>query len=295
MAQEIDALLQESREFPPSEEFRRDANINDPAIWAKAAKDREKFWAGWAEQLDWHTKWDHVLEWNAPYAKWFIGGTLNASFNCLDRHLEKRGDKVALIWEGEPGEVRRITYSALHAEVSQVRERAEVPRRRERRSRRDLHAADPRGRRGHARVRAHRRDPLRRLRRLLRRRAEGPHPGRKRRSSCITATSGYRRGTIVPLKKTTDAAVADCPSIEHVVVVRRRPKTKSRCRKAATSGTTTLMATAEAWCEPEWVDSEHMLYVLYTSGSTGKPKGIIHTTGGYLTECLATTASGSSI
>src|SRR3712207_6547829 len=117
MAQEIDALLQENREFPPSDEFRRAANVNDPAVWEKAAKDPQKFWAGWAEQLDWHTKWDTVLEWDPPYAKWFGGGTLNASFNCLDRHLEKNSDKVALLWEGEPGEVHRITYSALHADV----------------------------------------------------------------------------------------------------------------------------------------------------------------------------------
>src|SRR5688572_21462613 len=118
MAQEIDALLQENREFPPSDEFRRTANANDPEVWAKADLDREWFWAGWAEQLDWQTKWTRVLEWDPPHAKWFVGGTLNSSYNCLDRHLETRGDKLALIWEGEPGEIRRITYRELHVEVS---------------------------------------------------------------------------------------------------------------------------------------------------------------------------------
>src|SRR5215212_9279979 len=118
MANEIDALLQEHRTFPPAEEFRQQANIQDPAVWAKAQRDREGFWAGWAEQLDWETKWDTVLEWNPPYAKWFVGGRLNASYNCLDRHLATRGEKTAIIWEGEPGEVRRITYRELHAEVS---------------------------------------------------------------------------------------------------------------------------------------------------------------------------------
>src|SRR5687768_6731135 len=103
MSQEIDALLHENREFPPSEDFQRQANANDPDLWATAASDREAFWAGWAEQLDWQTKWNQVLEWNAPDAKWFVGGKLNAAYNCLDRHLEKRGDKPALIWEGEPG------------------------------------------------------------------------------------------------------------------------------------------------------------------------------------------------
>ena len=113
MANEIDALLQETREFPPAESFRKQANINDPAIYDKARKDRLAFWAGWAEQLDWNKKWDKVLEWNPPHAKWFVGGTINVSANCLDRHLQKRGDKIALIWEGEPGEIRRITYREL--------------------------------------------------------------------------------------------------------------------------------------------------------------------------------------
>src|SRR3954469_18797562 len=119
MANEIDALLQEHREFPPSDEFRKQANINDAAIYAKAAQDREGFWAGWAEQLDWKTKWDKVLEWNPPYAKWFTGGQLNASYNCLDRHLATRGDKTAIIFEGEPGDTRTLTYRQLHAEVCQ--------------------------------------------------------------------------------------------------------------------------------------------------------------------------------
>src|SRR5512141_2540568 len=105
MANEVDALLQENREFPPSNDFRRNANIGDPAIYSKAKNDRERFWEGWAEQLDWQKKWDRVLEWNPPYAKWFVGGKLNASYNFLDRHLDKRGDKLAVIWEGEPGEV----------------------------------------------------------------------------------------------------------------------------------------------------------------------------------------------
>jgi acetyl-CoA synthetase len=287
MAQEIDALLQESREFPPSEEFRRNANVSDPAIWAKAAKDREAFWSGWAGQLDWHTKWDKVLEWEAPYAKWFTGGKLNASFNCLDRHLEKRGDKVALLWEGEPGEIRRITYSALHADVCRF-----------------ANALKSLGVREGDRVAIYLPlVPEAVVAMLACARIGAVHSvvfggfssdALKDRIQdatakvCITATSGYRRGTIVPLKKTTDAAVADCPSIEHVVVVRRRAEDEVTMQEGRDVWYHEVMASAGAWCEPEWVDSEHMLYVLYTSGSTGKPKGIVHTTGGYLTGCLAT-------
>ncbi len=286
MAHEIDALLQESREFPPSDEFRKNANVNDPAIWSKASKDREAFWAGWAEQLDWHTKWDKVLEWEAPYAKWFTGGTLNASFNCLDRHLEKRGDKVALIWEGEPGEIRRITYSALHADVCKFANALK-----------SLGVVE-----GDVVAIYLPLIPEAVVAMLACARIGAIHSvvfggfsadalkdriQDAKAKVCITATSGYRRGTIVPLKKTTDAAVADCPTIEHVVVVRRRfeDEVTMSDRDAWYHD---VMSTADAWCEPEWVDSEHMLYVLYTSGSTGKPKGIIHTTGGYLTGCLAT-------
>src|SRR5579859_7019731 len=116
MANEIDALLHEHRTFPPSTEFKKNANAKDESVYN--ITDREKFWAGWADQLTWEKKWDRVLEWNAPYAKWFVGGRLNASANCLDRHLQTRGDKKAIIWEGEPGDTRTYTYRQLHAEVS---------------------------------------------------------------------------------------------------------------------------------------------------------------------------------
>src|SRR2546423_13663502 len=102
----FDALLQEDRRFPPSEEFRAQANVSDPSVYADALRDREGFWASWAKQLDWETPWNTVLEWKPPYAKWFVGGKLNVSANCLDRHLATRGDKLAVIWEGEPGDVR---------------------------------------------------------------------------------------------------------------------------------------------------------------------------------------------
>ena len=287
MAQEIDALLQENREFPPSDEFRRAANVTDPEIWAKADADREGFWAGWAEQLDWHTKWNRVLEWDPPNAKWFAGGTLNASYNCLDRHLETRGDKLALIWEGEPGEVRRITYRELHAEVSKF-----------------ANALKSLGIQSGDRVAIYMPLIVEAVVAMLACARIGAihsvvfggfsadalkdriHD--QEAKLVITATSGYRRGTVVPLKKTTDAAVADSPSIEKVIVVRRRAEDEVTMQDGRDLWYDDVMASADAVCEPTWVDSEHLLYILYTSGSTGKPKGIVHTTGGYLTGCLAT-------
>jgi len=287
MAQEIDALLQESREFPPSDDFRGQANVTDPAIWAKAKADREGFWAGWAEQLDWQTKWNRVLEWNPPYAKWFVGGTLNASYNCLDRHLAARGDKVALIWEGEPGDIRRVTYRELHAEVSKF---ANVLK---------SHGIE-RGDRVAIYL------PLiveAVVAMLACARIGAVHSvvfggfssdALKDRIQdaaaklVITASTGYRRGTVVPLKKTTDAAVSECPTIEHVIVIRRRAEDDVAMQQDRDVWYHDAMAGADASCEAVPLDSEHMLYMLYTSGSTGKPKGIVHTTGGYLTECYAT-------
>ncbi|HUP62998.1 MAG TPA: acetate--CoA ligase [Thermoanaerobaculia bacterium] len=287
MAHEIDALLQETREFPPSEDFRRNANVNDPAVWAKAKADREGFWAGWAEQLDWHTRWERVLDWNPPYAKWFVGGTLNASYNCIDRHLDARGDKVALIWEGEPGEIRRVTYRELHAEVSRF-----------------ANALKSLGVQSGDRVAIYLPLIVEAVVAMLAcARIGAAHSvvfggfsadALKDRIQdlaaklVITASSGFRRGTLVPLKKTTDTAVAECPTIQHVVVVRRRSEDDVPMQDGRDVWYHDVIASADAACEPEWVDSEHMLYMLYTSGSTGKPKGIIHATGGYLTQCLAT-------
>jgi len=294
MANEIDALLQEDREFPASEPFRKNANVNDPAVYKKASEDRLRFWESWAEQLDWQTKWNTVLEWKPPYAKWFLGGKLNASYNCLDRHLEKRGDKNALIWEGEPGEIRHITYRQLHAEVSKF-----------------ANALKSLGVVSGDRVAIYMPlIPEAVVAMLACARIGAVHSVvfggfsaealRDRIQDAqakvlITATSGYRRGNLVPLKKVADTAAADCPSIEHVVVVMRRPAAEENedtlSMRTGDRWYHELLEAADAECPPEWVDSEHMLYTLYTSGTTGKPKGIVHTTGGYLTGCLATTKS----
>jgi acetyl-CoA synthetase len=288
MANEIDALLQETREFPPSDDFRRQANANDPEIWAKASADREAYWAGWAEELDWQTKWDRVLEWNAPDAKWFVGGTLNASVNCLDRHLELRGDKLALIWEGEPGDIRRVTYRELHAEVSRF-----------------ANVLKSLGIASGDRVAIYMPLVVEAVVAMLAcARIGAAHSVvfggfssdalRDRIQDAeaklvVTATTGWRRGTLVPLKKMTDTAVAECPTITNVITVRRNADDDAPMQDGRDLWWHVLMAGADARCEPTYVDSEHMLYMLYTSGSTGKPKGIIHTTGGYLTGCYATT------
>ncbi len=289
----IDALLQETRTFPPSDELRSRANINDPSIYEKALADREGFWAGWAEQLDWQTKWTSILEWDAPYAKWFVGGTLNASYNCLDRHLATRGDKTALIWEGEPGEVRTLTYRDLHTEVSKF-----------------ANVLKSLGIQDGDRVAIYMPMIVEAVVAMLAcARIGAVHSVvfggfsaealRDRIQDAeakllITATAGYRRGNLVPLKKVADTAVADCPSIQSVVVVMRRPAAEElddtiSMQPQRDHWYHELMASADPNCPPLFVDSEHMLYTLYTSGTTGKPKGIIHTTGGYLTGCYATT------
>jgi len=289
----FDALLTEEREFPPSSSFMAKANISDDSIYEIARKDPEGYWASWAEQLDWETPWTKILEWNPPHAKWFVGGRLNASYNCLDRHLDKNGEKTAIIWEGEPGDTRRYTYRELHAEVSRFanglkklgvvlgdRVAIYLPMIPE-----AVIAMLACARIGAVHSVVFGGFSAESLRDRIQD-AEA--------KILITATSGYRRGNPVPLKKVGDAAVEECPSITNVVVVMRRA--------AADEAEETInmhpgrdiwyhdvIRSAEEHCPPTWVDSEQMLYTLYTSGTTGKPKGIIHTTGGYLTGCYATT------
>jgi acetyl-CoA synthetase len=284
----IETLLDEQRTFPPPAAFRAAAHVRDQGPYERAQRDREGYWADWAKQLEWIRPWDRVLEWKPPHAKWFLGGKLNASANCLDRHVRAgRGDKVALIWEGEPGDGRRITYRELHAEVSKF---GNVLK--------GLGVA-----RGDRVAIYLPMVPEVAVAMLACARIGAVHTVvfggfsaeslRDRINDAaakvlITADGGYRRGATVPLKQNSDEAVSGTPTIEHVVVLKRTGQDVSM-KAGRDKWWADLMAKAGPECPPEAMDAEDPLYILYTSGTTGKPKGILHTTGGYLTQAYATT------
>jgi acetyl-CoA synthetase len=287
---EIDALLSEDRRFEPSPAFRAAANVNDPEVYARAAADPEAFWAGFAKELDWMRPWDTVLEWTPPYAKWFVGGKLNASVNCVDRHIRgPRRNKAAIIWEGEPGERRTLTYFTLYRQVSQF-----------------ANVLKARGVVKGDRVALYMPlVPELAIAMLACARIGAVHSvvfggfsaeslrDRINDSQCkvlVTADGGYRRGSIVPLKQMADEALEGTPSITSVIVVKRgAADLRVHMKSGRDHWYHELMDEASYNCEPEPMDAEDMLYILYTSGTTGKPKGIVHTTGGYLTGCYATT------
>jgi acetyl-CoA synthetase len=285
---QIEALLKEKRKFPPPREFVRRANINRPSIYAQAARNPVRFWEGFAKELDWFKPWKKGLEWKAPYAKWFVGGKLNVSYNCLDRHIHTaRRTKAALIWEGEPGDTRTLTYWDLYREVNRF---ASALKR----------AGVKRGDRVTIYMPM---VPETAIAMLACTRIGAPHsvifggfaPDAIRErihdaqsTVLLTADGGWRRGGIVPLKKNVDEALQDCPDVRTVVVLKRtgQPIDMQAGRDVWWDD---FVKGADAYCVPEKMDAEDMLYLLYTSGSTGKPKGIQHTTGGYLTGVYATT------
>jgi acetyl-CoA synthetase len=291
---EIDVVLQENRKFPPPDQFRRSAVLSDHAVYEHAAKDPESFWAAQAEELHWFKRWKTVCEWKPPHSKWFVGGKLNVSHNCLDRHIDSATrNKAALIWEGEPGDRRTLTYWDLYIEVQKF---ASVMKK----------LGVKRGDRVAIYLPM---IPEAAIAMLACTRIGAIHSvvfggfspeslrDRINDSECkllITADGGYRRGQIVPLKRNADKALEDCPSIEHVVVVMRRPgaggdEAFAEMKEGRDHWWHRLMHSASPACEPEHMDAEDVLYILYTSGTTGKPKGIVHTTGGYLTGVTYTT------
>jgi len=283
----IEALLQEGRQFPPSKDFRRQANINDPEIYERARQDPEGFWAAWAKELSWFRKWDKVLEWNPPWAKWFIGGKTNIAYNCLDRHLDSaRKNKAALIWEGEPGDSRILTYWDLYREVSKF-----------------ANVLKGLGVKKGDRVTLYLpMIPELPIAMLACARIGAAHSvvfggfsaealrdriNDAQSTILITADGGYRRGGTVPLKRSADEAVEGSPSIQHVIVVRRVGNDVTMQERDLWWHD--LMAKAPLNCPAEEIDAEDILYLLYTSGTTGKPKGVVHTTGGYMVGVYATT------
>ncbi len=288
---EFDDLLREDRSFPPTAEFRAQANISDERVYAEAERDPEAFWARFAGELEWFRKWDLVLDWRPPNAKWFVGGKINATVNCLDRHVRgARRNKAALIWEGEPGDHRTMTYFELLREVSTF-----------------ANVLKSLGIRKGDRVAIYLPlVPELVVAVLACARIGAVHSvvfgGFSAESLSdrindaaarllITADGGYRRGQIVALKKVADEAVALTPSIENVIVVQRSPggPIPVHMKEGRDHWYHALMQDAPAKCDPEPMDAEDMLYILYTSGTTGKPKGIVHTTAGYLVGTYATT------
>jgi len=285
----IETLLNEQRRFPPPDTFTAHAHVRDITPYERARRDPEGYWADWAKQLEWSRPWDRVLEWKPPHAKWFLGGKLNASVNCLDRHVRAgKSGRVALIWEGEPpGEVRRITYGELHADVNRFG---------------NVLKSLGIGRGDRVAIYLPM-VPEVAVAMLACARIGAVHTvvfgGFSAESLqdrindagakvLITADGGYRRGAIVPLKQNADDALGATPTIEHVVVLRRTGQTVS-FKTGRDLWWTELMARAPQECAPEAMDAEDPLFILYTSGTTGKPKGILHTTGGYLTQAYATT------
>ncbi|MBA2246804.1 MAG: acetate--CoA ligase [Chloroflexia bacterium] len=276
----IEALYGETRTFPPPPEFIAGANAADPAIY-DAGGDPEAFWAAQAEHLSWIRRWDQVLEWDPPFARWFLGGKLNVSYNCLDRHVEAgRGEKVAYHWEGEPGDTKSLTYAQLLTEVCKT-----------------ANALKELGVRKGDRVAIYMPMILELpIAVLACARIGAPHNvvfggfsaealrDRINDAECtlvITADGGFRRGAPAALKPNVDIAVEETPSVAHVLVAKRTGQDVTM-RDGRDVWWDEIVARQSEECPPEPMDSEDMLFLLYTSGTTARPKGIVHTSAGYL-------------
>ncbi|MDY7101922.1 MAG: acetate--CoA ligase [Actinomycetota bacterium] len=285
----IEDYYVEDRTFPPPAGFAAEALTSDRSLYDEADADYEAFWARQArEHLTWFKDFDTTLEWDLPFAKWFVGGTLNVSYNCLDRHIEAgKGEKVAYHWEGEPGDTRTITYAELHQDVCRF-----------------ANVLKSLGVTTGDRVAIYMpMIPELAVAMLACSRIGAPHSvifggfspdaitdrcEDAEAKLIVTADAGYRRGAPSLLKPNVDAALAKgAKTVEHVVVV-NRCDTNPEMAEGRDVWWHEQMASASTDCPPEELDSEHLLYLLYTSGTTAKPKGIMHTTGGYLTQVAAT-------
>lgn len=293
MSETIQTLLTEDRQFAPSASFAAQANASDAALYDQAAADPQAWWESWAKQLDWFEPWHTVCEFTPPVAQWFVGGKINACYNCVDRHADgARKNKPAIVWEGEPGDSRTITYGELKDEVSRL-----------------ANALKELGVERGDRVCIYMpMVPELAMAMLACARLGAAHTvvfggfsadSLQERTNdaqakvIITADGGWRRGHVVPLKKIVDEAMMKgCPTVQKTLVLRRTgpevtPESPWRPHRDVWWHDLVPQQSTECPCEP--MDSEDLLYILYTSGSTGKPKGIVHTTGGYLTGVYATT------
>jgi acetyl-CoA synthetase len=284
----IDSLLKEKEQYAPSAAFRKAAILNDDSLYTEAAKDAKAFWARMAKGLDWIAPWSKVLEWNTPFAKWFVGGKLNVSANCLDRHLAgPRRNKAAIVWEGEPGDRRVLTYHDLWRDVSRF---ANVLK----------GLGVKRGDRVTIYLPMVPELPIALLAcarigavhsvifggfsaRAIRDRVEDAES-----RIIVTADGGYRRGNVLPLKSIVDEAIEGLSLVEHVIVL-KRAGVNVPMREGRDQWWHELAAHAKTTCEPEAMMATDPLFILYTSGTTGKPKGIQHSTGGYLVGVATTT------
>ena len=283
-ATHIDSILQERRKFECPEHFRQQAHIKSleeyERIYRESVEQPEQFWGRIAEELHWFKKWDNVLEWNCPWAKWFSGGQFNLSYNCLDRHVQTwRKNKAALIWESEPGEVRTLTYQQLHREVQKF-----------------ANVLKSLGVRKGDRVAIYMgMTPELPIAMLACARIGAPHTvvfggfssnalidriHDSQAVAVITQDGSYRRGSEVKLFPAVEEALKSCPSVKHVIVY-KRTGSAIKLQSGRDHWWHELMAKASDECPAEPLDAEHPLYILYTSGTTGKPKGVVHTTAGY--------------